>query len=148
MKINDILIEASYPGNIGAMEVIQFFGSASKDEKEEFNHYINTDQTQKAWDLVQHVTNTQLVFQESERVSDPVSSITISRQGKQMSFPVMDTKVINDYVWHALVKLPNNKKWFRIDLKRGKVHTTSGMKDRQIIYVGEYEGIDRRSAVA
>lgn len=52
--------EASYEGNIGAMEMIKFFKMASKKEQALLKKYVNNNETKKAWALVQKVTNTKL----------------------------------------------------------------------------------------
>ena len=60
MKLKQILREASYAGNIGAMEVFQFYRQASDEEKEMFDHYLDTGNNDAAWELVQNVTGVRL----------------------------------------------------------------------------------------
>lgn len=60
MKINDIMTEASYPGNIGAMEVFKFYQTASEDEKETFEELLNQERFDGAWELIQSVTGVRL----------------------------------------------------------------------------------------
>lgn len=52
--------EASYVGNIGAMEMFKFHQKASSEEKKKLQSHIQQKQTKKAWDLVQKVTKTKL----------------------------------------------------------------------------------------
>lgn len=52
--------EASYAGNIGAMEMIKFFKVASKKEVALFKEYVNCGESKKAWELIQHVTQVKL----------------------------------------------------------------------------------------
>lgn len=52
--------EASYPGNIGVMELIKFFKEASPSQQEMFKKLVNTGEKKLAWFLVQKVTGVKL----------------------------------------------------------------------------------------
>lgn len=52
--------EASYPGNIGAMEVVRFMQTATPREKTVLRKLIDADQLSKAWQLIQKVTGVKL----------------------------------------------------------------------------------------
>lgn len=54
------LKEASYPGNIGAMEVMKFYQQASDDQRNEFDDLVKQKDYQNARELIQQVTNTRL----------------------------------------------------------------------------------------
>lgn len=60
MKLTDIITEAVYPNNLGAMEVFQFYREATPQEKEQFDNYLSTNNYQDAWNIVQKVTNVEL----------------------------------------------------------------------------------------
>lgn len=64
MRIRDIFegfyIEASYEGNIGAMEVFKFYKVASPEEKAEFDAYLDQKDYDSAWELIQKVTGVKL----------------------------------------------------------------------------------------
>ena len=64
MRLKDLkgffAIEAVYPGNIGAMEVFQFYQAASSEQKTELNHLITREEYEKAWELIQKVTGVRL----------------------------------------------------------------------------------------
>jgi hypothetical protein len=60
MRANEFITEASYPGNIGFVEVMNFYKKASKDEKILFNVFMNNQDVKKAWELVQQVVGTRL----------------------------------------------------------------------------------------
>lgn len=60
MKLSDIILEASYPNNIGAIEVFDFYKLASDQEKDKFNDLIHNKQYNDAWNLIQQVTGTKL----------------------------------------------------------------------------------------
>lgn len=66
-KILPELLETSYPGNIGAMEVVKFFKIADYDQKTEFNLYIESKMFVQAWELIQAVTKTNLIGKEFHR---------------------------------------------------------------------------------
>jgi len=52
--------EASYPGNIGAMEVAKFFQKATDEEKKAFKELLNKKKLGLAWLLIQKVTGVKL----------------------------------------------------------------------------------------
>ena len=54
------LREASYPGNIGAMEVMKFYQQASDVERSQLDAFLNQKNYEEAWELIQQVTNTRL----------------------------------------------------------------------------------------
>lgn len=56
--------EAAYEGNIGFMEISQFYRDASKEMIALLDRLINAGKTKEAWQLIQKVTGTQLVGQE------------------------------------------------------------------------------------
>jgi hypothetical protein len=56
MKIKNILVEASYPGNIGAMEVFNFYKLASDEQKEQFDLLVSKGNNESAWEIIQNVT--------------------------------------------------------------------------------------------
>lgn len=61
MKLSHIICnEASYPGNIGAMEVFHFYRQASPEEKQQFDQHLDQEEYNDAWDLIQDVTGVSL----------------------------------------------------------------------------------------
>lgn len=71
MKKNNI-DEASYAGNIGAMEMFKFHQKASSEDKKKLQSHIQQKRTKEAWKLVQRVTGTKLhksVYENQEFVS-------------------------------------------------------------------------------
>ena len=52
--------EAVYPGNIGAMEVAQFFMKASPEQKAEVKKLIADKEFKSAWNIIQTVLNVKL----------------------------------------------------------------------------------------
>ena len=56
----DTVLEASYAGNIGAMEMFKFYAVATDEQKDELNQLIAQNEKQKAWALIQQVTDTRL----------------------------------------------------------------------------------------
>lgn len=68
MKVQDLfeehsvewLMEASYQGNIGMMELSKFMSMASPQEKASFKVLMARKQTKKVWELVQRVTGMEL----------------------------------------------------------------------------------------
>lgn len=58
--------EASYPGNIGAMEVMKFFQIADEKQKELFKNLVANGKKKLAWKLIQDVTGVKLQGKEFE----------------------------------------------------------------------------------
>jgi hypothetical protein len=52
--------EASYPGNIGMMEVFKFFQIATENQKKKFNDLVKSKKEKEAWDFMQKVTGIKL----------------------------------------------------------------------------------------
>jgi hypothetical protein len=52
--------EAVYPGNIGAMEVAQFFMKASPEQKDQVKKLIADKEYKSAWNIIQTVLNVRL----------------------------------------------------------------------------------------
>ncbi len=60
MKTNELLSEASYPGNIGMMEMFQFFKKATPSQKSEMESLLSAKKFQKAWEFLQQVVKIKL----------------------------------------------------------------------------------------
>jgi hypothetical protein len=58
--------EASYPGNIGMMELAKFFQIADAEQKQLFNQLLEKGKKGLAWKLIQDITNTKLQGKEFE----------------------------------------------------------------------------------
>ena len=60
MKLCDILNEASYDGNVGAMEMVMFYRIATDEQEELMKHLLDNGKTDDAWQLLQDVTGVKL----------------------------------------------------------------------------------------
>jgi hypothetical protein len=58
--------EASYPGNIGMMEVMKFHQKATPEQKKEFKSHMANNKHGDAWKLIQDVSGVKLVGKEFE----------------------------------------------------------------------------------
>ena len=58
--------EASYPGNIGMMELAKFFQIANPEQKQLFKQLLEKGKKGLAWKLIQDITNTKLQGKEFE----------------------------------------------------------------------------------
>ena len=54
------LKEASYPGNIGAIEVMKFYQQSSDEEQAQLERLLKQNNYEDAWEFIQQVTNTHL----------------------------------------------------------------------------------------
>jgi len=85
--------EASYPGNIGIMELTKFFKIASPEQQEMFKKLVNTGEKKLAWFLIQKVTGVKLQgdeFNESWDDEDEVDKIVLV---KSLKWPEIVNKV-------------------------------------------------------
>jgi hypothetical protein len=64
--------EASYVGNIGAMEMFKFFNIATKEQKNKLKSLIDKKDNKKAWELVQQVTGVKLHKSINEEVKPDI----------------------------------------------------------------------------
>lgn len=60
MRAKEFIVEASYPGNIGAMEVAKFYMSATPEQRDQLKKLIASKKTKEAWALIQSVLNVKL----------------------------------------------------------------------------------------
>lgn len=60
MHILSILPEASYAGNIGAMETAKFFQMASPEQKDKLRELIKAGKTKEGWKLIQRIVGIKL----------------------------------------------------------------------------------------
>lgn len=62
MRLQDIkkLDEASYPGNIGMMEMFKFYQKATADQKAKMKKLLDGKHFDEAWEFLQQVTGVKL----------------------------------------------------------------------------------------
>ena len=92
-EVKQGVAEASYPGNIGMMEVARFFNMATPKEKIEFERLMNMGEKNKAWQLIQKVTGVKLQGKEFDLVAEHIVKHgsqfrLLSKKGKNLgTFP-------------------------------------------------------------
>ena len=59
-SFKEFIIEASYVGNLGLIELVKFHQLATKQQSDEVKRLISNGQHSTAWRIVQDVTNTHL----------------------------------------------------------------------------------------
>lgn len=72
-SFKEFIIEASYVGNLGLIELVKFHQLATKQQSDEVKRLISNGQHSAGWRIVQDVTNTRLQgdqFNESIESSD------------------------------------------------------------------------------
>ena len=152
MKLNQILNEAAYPGNIGAMEVFKFYRIASDREKEHFDELLKKDDYDAAWGLIQQVTGVTLypMGEDVERFSDPITSITIQRDDrKSQTYQVVKNRPSRYGGWDYLVQPEKGYPyWIHHDEKGYGVYRYTGKNGREIQYMGKFIGKERETRLA
>ena len=71
IKLKELLRELSYAGNLGVMELVDFYDRASKSQVAMLQNYINAKKWTSAQALIQTVTGVQLEYQEIAPDVDP-----------------------------------------------------------------------------
>lgn len=70
-NVNRLIKELSYAGNLGVMELVDFYEAASKSQVSILQNLINAKKWDKAWALIQKVTKTKLTGMEEDQYIDP-----------------------------------------------------------------------------
>lgn len=62
MKLEELkkLDEASYPGNIGMMEMFTFYQKATEEQKNKMKQLLSKKKFEEAWEFLQNVTGVKL----------------------------------------------------------------------------------------
>ena len=71
IKLKELLRELSYTGNLGVMELVDFYDKASKSQVAMLQNYMNAKKWTSAHELIQTVTGVQLEDQEIAPSVDP-----------------------------------------------------------------------------
>jgi hypothetical protein len=59
IKLMDLLRE-TYKGDVGIMELVQFYEKATEEQKKQFSKLLNAGRNSEAWELVKKVTGTKI----------------------------------------------------------------------------------------
>lgn len=59
-SVVETMVEASYAGNIGVMELVKFHQKANEEQKKKLKSHIDNKRAKEAWKLVQDVTGVKL----------------------------------------------------------------------------------------
>ena len=70
IKLKDLVTELSYAGNLGVMELVDFYKLASNSQASHLQNLINARKWDKAWALIQKVTKTKLIGMEEDQYID------------------------------------------------------------------------------
>lgn len=70
-NVNRLITELSYSGNLGVMELVDFYDKASKSQVAMLQNYINAKKWKAAQELIQSVTGVQLVGVGEDQEIDP-----------------------------------------------------------------------------
>lgn len=63
MRAKEFISEAAYPGNLGMMELMQFYKIASPEIKKTLKSLLAAGKKEEALQLLQKVTKTKLIIQ-------------------------------------------------------------------------------------
>ena len=87
IKLKELLRELSYAGNLGVMELVDFYDKASKSQVAMLQNYINAKKWKAAHELIQTVTGVQLVgFEEDQEIAPSVDPEAILNPDTSKSF--------------------------------------------------------------
>jgi len=118
------LDEASYEGNLGAMEMMKFFQIAKPEEKSQLKSLIDNKQTEPAWDLIQQVLQTKL-HPIDEHSDYAVADYYTEEDLRKIK---MATLAVEDYARSLGIKFKFTKHFFsQLTLDRGMGYITHDM---------------------
>lgn len=87
IKLKELLRELSYSGNLGVMELVDFYDKASNSQVAMLQNYINAKKWKSAHELIQTVTGVQLVgFEEDQEIAPSVDPEAILNPDTSKSF--------------------------------------------------------------
>ena len=73
-----LLIEASYAGNLGLMELLKFHQLATKEQSDKVKELIAKNQHIDAWAIVQNVSGTKLQGKQFNESTESSTDTTVS----------------------------------------------------------------------
>lgn len=97
-KTRKHVTEASYPGNIGAMEMFKFYQKANDEQKKKLQQHMKDKNVKAAWKHIQSVTGVKLhksVYEEYGAGEDGTDEL---RKTYQKGTPGQKVKSFTDYV--------------------------------------------------
>ena len=73
-----LIIEASYAGNLGLMELLKFHQLASKEQSDKVKELISKNRHIDAWAIVQNVSGTRLQGKQFNESTESSTDTTVS----------------------------------------------------------------------
>lgn len=87
IKLMDLVTELSYAGNLGVMELVDFYDRASNSQVSMLQNFIDAKKWDKAHALIQKVTGVKLVgFAEDQEIAPSVDPEDILNPDTSKSF--------------------------------------------------------------
>ena len=77
-SFKSLLIEASYAGNLGLMELLKFHQLATKEQSDKVKELIAKNQHIDAWAIVQNVSGTKLQGKQFNESTESSTDTTVS----------------------------------------------------------------------
>ena len=77
-SFKSLLIEASYAGNLGLMELLKFHQLATKEQSDKVKALIAKNQHMDAWAIVQNVSGTKLQGKQFNESTESSTDTTVS----------------------------------------------------------------------
>ena len=77
-SFKSLLIEASYAGNLGLMELLKFHQLATKEQSNKVKELISKNRHMDAWAIVQNVSGTKLQGKQFNESTESSTDTTVS----------------------------------------------------------------------
>ena len=77
-SFKSLLIEASYAGNLGLMELLKFHQLATKEQSDKVKELISKNRHMDAWAIVQNVSGTKLQGKQFNESTESSTDTTVS----------------------------------------------------------------------
>ena len=148
-SFKSLLIEASYAGNLGLIELVKFHQLATKQQSDEVKRLISNGQHSAGWRIVQDVTNTHLhgdQFNESVRSNDlyPIKEGPLQKKRREYGgyqLMTIDAQKFKDK-FERQHNEPLNWNQHRLERLRELYHDGIKINDHPLVGINHFNKVD------
>ena len=145
----EFIIEASYAGNLGLIELVKFHQLATKQQSDEVKQLISSGQHSATWRIVQDVTNTHLhgdQFNESVRSNDlyPIKEGPLQKKRREYGgyqLMTIDAQKFKDK-FEQQHNEPLNWNRHRLERLRELYHDGVKIDDHPLVGINHFNKVD------
>ena len=148
-SFKSLLIEASYAGNLGLMELLKFHQLATKEQSNKVKELISKNRHMDAWAIVQNVSGTKLQgkqFNESTESSDlyPIEEVPLQKKRRKIGgyqLMTIDAQKFKDK-FEQQHDEPLNWNQHRLERLRELYHDGVKIDDHPLVGINHFNKVD------